>query len=89
MLRTAWTVCYGALVAALAVAYLTHTPWLILPLFLLALTSSTLWLWLTHRPDAPPRFPPLTRRLRALALALIPLVFLAGVVAALLQHAHP
>ena len=37
----------------------------------------------------PPRFPPLTRRLRALALALIPLVFLAGVVAALLQHAHP
>jgi len=78
MLRTAWTVCYGALVAALALAYLTHTRWLILPRR-----------WLAPRPDAPPRFPPLTRRLRALALALIPLVFLAGVVAALLQHAHP
>jgi len=89
MLRTPWTVCYGALVAALAVAYLTHTRWLILPLFLLALASSALWLWLTHRPDAPPPLPPLTPRLRALALALIPLVFLAGVVAAVLQHAHP
>ncbi len=89
MLRTAWTVCYGALVAALALAYLTHTRWLILPLLLLALASSALWLWLAPRPDAPPRFPPLTPRLRALALALIPLVFLAGVVAALLQHAHP
>jgi len=89
MLRTTWTVCYGALVAALALAYLTHTRWLILPLFLLALASSALWLWHAHRPDAPTRFPPGTRRFRALALAVIPLVFLAGVVAAVLQHAHP
>lgn len=85
MFWIAWNVGYPAAVAVIAVAYLTHTRWLILPLVLLALANSALWLWHAHCPDAPAGFHPATRRLRALTI--IPLAFLTGVVAAVLQHA--